>query len=342
MDFEKSVSIKFRQYFNNKLKLLFITKDRIIIVTKVDKVYEFERNLKTLLDFNENSISFIESKMVNELCFKQIIDFKNSEYHVIARTIDGKVYCWGHNKYGILGNGENDSKYYRPQLNEYLINKKIIDICCGAYHSLVLTNSGEVYAWGWNNRGQIGNGRSGGNECQLIPIKLNGFNDEKVIQISCGSSHSMALTESGRVFSWGYNGFGQLGHNNTKNVNKSTIILLSNEIQKISCGLTHSLLLSRNGDIYWFGYNGCETQKTPIKLTINENKFIDIESHYNQNISIALSVNGIYYVWGHCGENEKIKEPKETEFKSFNDIFNHYFGITYKTTEDERFIGFKI
>jgi hypothetical protein len=98
-------------------------------------------------------------------------------------------------------------------------------------------------------------------------------------------------------------------------------------------------LLSRDGDIYWFGNNGVEKQETPKKLTIN--KFIDIESHFQYYISTALSVNGIYYVWGHC-ETEEIKEPKETELKSFNDIFYHYFGITHKTTEIERFIDFKI
>jgi alpha-tubulin suppressor-like RCC1 family protein len=41
--------------------------------------------------------------------------------------------------------------------------------------------------------------------------KMNGFNDEKVIQISCGYWHLMALTESGSAFSWGYNSSGQLG-----------------------------------------------------------------------------------------------------------------------------------
>ncbi len=46
------------------------------------------------------------------------------------------------------------------------------------------------------------NGRSTKNECQLISIKVNGFSDEKVVMISCGNWHSMALTESGRVFSW--------------------------------------------------------------------------------------------------------------------------------------------
>jgi serine/threonine protein kinase len=101
-------------------------------------------------------------------------------------------------------------------------------------------------------------------------------------------------------------------------------------------------LLSRNGHIYWFGNNGCEEQNIPKKLIINKNKFIDIASHYNYYISIANSVNGIYYIWGNCGENEKIKEPKETKFESFDDIFNHFLGITHKTTKIERLIDFKI
>jgi alpha-tubulin suppressor-like RCC1 family protein len=342
MDFEKTLSIKLREYFNNKLKLLFITKDRIIILTNVDKVYEFERNLKTLLEFNKNVESFIESKIVNELCFKEIIDFKNSECHVIARTVDGKVYCWGLNVSGVLGNGKNDYITYKPQLNQYLSDKQIIDICCGVWHSLVLTNSGDVYAWGRNTERQIGNTSI---HNQFIPIKVNGFNNEKVIQISCGSCHSMALTESGRVLSWGLNQFGQLGLNNTdRYVNKPSNVLLSNaiSIKKISCGAEHSLLLSRNGNIYWFGNNGIEIEMTPKKLIINKNKFIDIASHYNHYISIALSVNGIYYIWGNCGENDKIKEPKETRFESFDDIFNHFFGITYKTTKIERLIDLKI
>jgi alpha-tubulin suppressor-like RCC1 family protein len=173
---------------------------------------------------------------------------------------------------------------------------------------------------------------------------VNGFNNEKVVMISCGSSHSTALTESGRVFSWGNNEFGRLGQNNTKDivvnysnkysVNKPSIVILSNEIpiKKISCGLYHTLLLSSDGHIYWFGNNGCEKQITPKKLTINSNKFIDIASDYNYFVSIALSVNGIYYVWGNCGVNKKMIEPKETKFKSFDDIFGHYFGITYKTS----------
>jgi hypothetical protein len=143
----------------------------------------------------------------------------------------------------------------------------------------------------------------------------------------------MALTESGRVFSWGNNSSRQLGQNNNKNaINKPKIVSLNNEIsiKKISCGFRHSLLLSSDGHSYWFGFNGIETQITPKKLIIN--KFIEIESHSHYCISIALSVNGIYYVWGKCRQYGEIREPKETEFKSFDDIFGHYFGITYETS----------
>jgi alpha-tubulin suppressor-like RCC1 family protein len=184
MDLEQRFLCKLKEYFIEKLKLLYIDRYTTIILTKEDKVYQFERDVETLLNLNKNDNSFIESKVLNELCFKQIIDFKSSDCHVIARTIDGKVYCWGENRFRVFGNGKNEwNIQYKPELNEYLSDKQIIDICCGACHSLVLTNNGELYAWGHNEKGQIGNGC---NDNQLIPIKLNDFNEEKVIQISFG------------------------------------------------------------------------------------------------------------------------------------------------------------
>ncbi len=157
--------------------------------------------------------------------------------------------------------------------------------------------------------------------------------------ISCGDWHSMALTESGRVFSWGDNSEGQLGQNSDiKTINKPSIVILRNEIsiKKISCGSRHNLLLTSDGDIYWFGFNGVEKQITPTKVIVNEIKFIDIASQYY--ISVALSTSGIYYFWGNCGE--KIREPEETDSKSFNDVFCYFCGKTHRTSE--KFIDFKI
>ncbi len=111
-------------------------------------------------------------------------------------------------------------------------------------------------------------------------------------------------------------------------------MLLSNEIpiKKISCGYCHSLLLSSDGDIYLLGWIGFELKHKIPKKLIDRNKFIDIASHYSHMISIGLSVNNIYYVWGKT-EKENLREPKQIVFKSFNEIFDHYFGITHKVFE---------
>jgi alpha-tubulin suppressor-like RCC1 family protein len=328
-----SVLTKLNNKFRNEIKIIFFYKEsNLFIITNDDKVFVFGNNDYGDLGFGNLSYgnnNKTKLTLNEELSYKQFIDFKHSLYHITARTIDGEVYCWGCNENGVLGNGKNDSLIYKPELNQYLIDKQIIDICCGSRHTLVLTDCGEVYAWGYNEFGQIGNERRGRNECQSIPIKVSDFNDEKVIQISCGFHHSIALTENGHVFSWGRNNFGQLCLNNTFEANKPSIASISKKIpiKKISCGHSHSLLLSSDGNIFCFGNNEVDNKISPKILTIN--RFIDIASHYDYEISIALSVNGTYFVWGICGE-EKIKEPKETEFKSFDEIFIHYYKITHK------------
>ncbi len=83
-------------------------------------------------------------------------------------------------------------------------------------------------------------------------------------------------------------------------------------------------MLSRDGHIYWFGNYGIEIEFTPKKSTLYKNKFINIASYSYYEISIALLVNGIFYIWGNCGK-EVIKESKETELKSFENIFAHFY-----------------
>jgi RCC1 and BTB domain-containing protein len=247
--------------FKQRVKILYVFEDydyswnlkgyNVLIVTKDDKTFAFGKNSDNQLGFGHNKV-VNEIQIVEELCDQQIIDFANGFDHCIARNSSGKVYCWGFNDWGFLGIGSQDERhedeiYDKPILNQYLNNEFVVDISCGANHSLVLTNCGEVYAWGWNGSGQIGNGC---NDNQLTPIKVKGFNDDRVVMISSGSCHSMALTECGHVYSWGLNDCGQLGIGNTVHSNEPKFIAVIDEnkcnvfIEKISCGFKHSLLLS--------------------------------------------------------------------------------------------------
>jgi alpha-tubulin suppressor-like RCC1 family protein len=175
--------------FKQRVKILYVFEDylsnkyNVLIVTKDDKTYAFGENICAQMGFGHNQV-VNEIQIVKELCDQQIIDFANGFRYCIARNSSGKVYCWGWNIRGLLGIRSKDKSYPKPKLNQYLNNEFVTDISCGDSHSLVLTNCGEVYAWGRNQWGQIGNGC---NDNQLKPIKVKGFNNERVVMISFSS-----------------------------------------------------------------------------------------------------------------------------------------------------------
>jgi hypothetical protein len=202
-------------------------------------------------------------------------------------------------------------------------------MCCGHKHSILLTQSGKVYEYEVKEDERKKSEKH--IDIELKSLKNYSFENEKIIMISCGLRHSLALTESGRIFGWGHNTCGQFGVD-VEDYSSEPIIIELNDLKfkKISCGAVHSLLLSCGGDIYAFGWNSCgqvgngtrDKQRFPIKLELN-NKFIDIASHPHYSsfysISMAQSIDGIYYVWGYF-EGKDVLSPQSTKYESFEDI----------------------
>jgi alpha-tubulin suppressor-like RCC1 family protein len=208
-----------------------------------------------------------------------------------------------------------------------------------------LTKSGEVYEWG-NNDYRIGE------NCdvhQFEPIKLDEFNGEKIIMISRGCGHSLALTERGTVYYWGSNKYGQMGFEEVNYPRSPRHLELGDTIVcKISGGQFHNLLLTDDGVIYAFGDNKFgqlgngdnKNQTQPTKIEHGK-KFKDIATHNFESLSMALSFDNIYYVWGNCGE--EILIPIETNFNSFNEAFTHYMDYNLSISEEIiEFINHKV
>jgi alpha-tubulin suppressor-like RCC1 family protein len=78
----------------------------------------------------------------------------------------------------------------------------------GPGHSLALTSTGAVLAWGDNADGELGDGGTRDND---VPVKVKLPAGTKVTAVAAGAVHSLALTSPGAVFAWGGNNFGQLG-----------------------------------------------------------------------------------------------------------------------------------
>ena len=149
VNFEQKIKILFR-YYDKDIEWPFDVFGRNqFIITEDDNCYSFGGNNNRLLGFDDNN-AINEPKIVNQLSQKGIIDFANGLSHMIARTEDKKLYIWGYNDWGQLGNETNENCFV-PQIVHKLSDEKIVDICCGFWHSLALTETGEVYSWGDND-----------------------------------------------------------------------------------------------------------------------------------------------------------------------------------------------
>lgn len=134
----------------------------------------------------------------------------------------------------------------------------IVQVAGGHSHSLALTNTGVVYAWGENVFRQLGVGLS---EVDYMPTPVKVWDgdmeNEGVDAIAAGALFSIALKD-GKVYGWGWNIFGELGVGDYYNKNVPTIItgaLGSKTVKAIAAGQNHSLALTTDGKVYSWGLN---------------------------------------------------------------------------------------
>lgn len=167
-----------------------------------------------------------------------------------AVTDQGEVYTWGLGERGVLGNGTESNSYAPININLTNIVQVSVGQICGA----ALTKDGMLYTWGVNNYGQLGNGASMTTVITLpaqIPYFKNA--DIKIKSISAGYVHMAAVSEDGRLFTWGGGGEGRLGTGTTANKNLPQEIM--SKVTQAFAGYADSGIITEDGSVYFFGYN---------------------------------------------------------------------------------------
>lgn len=171
--------------------------------------------------------------------------------HTVVATAGGMIFAFGGNAEGQLGNGNTDDSLVPVAVKIKQVEWKAIS--SGSEHCLALSGKdGSVFAWGANDMGQIGVGKSDTTKPQKV--KLHG----KATSIACGSYHSAAVTAKGELYMWGEGEEGKLGLSTQSDVKKPTKVHGLPHVHSISCGGHQSLVLAgaaKNETVYGCGSN---------------------------------------------------------------------------------------
>ncbi|XP_060191431.1 ultraviolet-B receptor UVR8-like [Lycium barbarum] len=130
-------------------------------------------------------------------------------FHNLALLDDGVLMAWGNNEYGQLGTGDTQPRS-QPIAVQGLSGLTLVDIAAGGWHSAALTDDGEVYGWGRGEHGRLGFGDD--KSSKMLPQQVQLLAEQNIVQVSCGGTHSVALTRDGRMFSFGRGDHGRLGY----------------------------------------------------------------------------------------------------------------------------------
>ncbi|XP_004399545.1 PREDICTED: RCC1 and BTB domain-containing protein 2 isoform X3 [Odobenus rosmarus divergens] len=228
--------------------------NEVLYTTVNDEIFVLGTNCSGCLGLGDVQ-STIEPRRLDSLSGKKIACLSyGSGPHIVLATTEGEVFTWGHNAYSQLGNGTTNHGLVPCHISTNLSNKQVTEVACGSYHSLVLTSDGEVFAWGYNNSGQVGSGSTAN---QPIPRRVTGCLQNKVVvNIACGQMCSMAVVNTGEVYVWGYNGNGQLGLGSSGNQPTPCRIaaLQGIRVQRVACGYAHtSAAKTQGGHVYMWG-----------------------------------------------------------------------------------------
>jgi alpha-tubulin suppressor-like RCC1 family protein len=170
--------------------------------------------------------------------------------HTCALTMGGGVKCWGHNRYGQLGDGATTNRQTPVDVSG--LSSGVQAIAAGNDHTCALTTDGSVKCWGYNYHGQLGDGT---NTDRLTPVEVNGLGSG-VRAIATGGLHTCALTTGGGVKCWGHNWYGQLGDGtNEYSLTPVEVSRLGSGVQAIDAGEWHICALTTGGGVKCWGRN---------------------------------------------------------------------------------------
>ena len=203
-----------------------------------------------------------------------------------AAHADGVAAGWGTNTSGQVGNAATAAAQSTPVLVESdvtLLGKTLVQVGSGGNFSCGLTSDAQVYCWGSNARGQLGDGGAipGTNSTVPVGVSTSGvLSGKSVTQLSVGTLFACAVTSDGGAYCWGNGTAGNLGNNlysdSSSPVAVDTSGVLSDKtVAQVSAGWRNACGVTSDGAAYCWGYNSFgqlgdnSTTTSPVPVAVS-------------------------------------------------------------------------
>ena len=295
-------------------------------IDKKGKVYKWGENdcgqLGNGTTTNSSNPICINDVESSPLSGKNIVDIYGSST-MIARDSDGKLYTWGWNRNGQLGNGTTENSSMPICIsdieNSPLSGKDIVDVHIYDYIIIAKDSNGKLYSWGYNNSGQLGNGTTENSSMPVCISDIEGspLNGKNIVKVYADYSTMIVKDSDGKLYSWGYNGYGQLGNGTTTNSSMPVCIsdiknspLKGKNIVDVHNYGYRIIAKDSNGKLYSWGENyygqlgngTTANSSMPICISDIENSPLRekniVNIYWDANTIIAKDSNGKLYSWG--------------------------------------------
>ncbi|KAK8492996.1 hypothetical protein V6N12_037524 [Hibiscus sabdariffa] len=235
------------------------------LVTKQGEVFSWGEESGGRLGHGVYS-DVLHPKLIDALSNTNIELVACGEYHTCAVTLSGDLYTWGDGTYnfGLLGHGNEVSRWVPKRLNGPLEGIHVSSISCGSWHTAVVTSAGLLFTFGDGTFGALGHGDR---NSVSIPREVESLKGLRTVRAACGVWHTAAVVEvmvgnssssncsSGKLFTWGDGDKGRLGHGYKESKLVPTCVAALDEPNfcQVACGHSLTVALSRSGNVYTMG-----------------------------------------------------------------------------------------
>ena len=222
--------------------------------------------------------------------------------HNVALKADGTVWSWGYNGSGMLGDGTTGGSSRIPVQAQRLTS--VIAVAAGKQHTVALRSDGTVWAWGYNNDGQLGDGTQ---LSRPLPVQALGL--ANVVAVSAGQNATVALKSDGTVWTWGSNFYGALGEGIVRNADGQRFIPAQvaglTGMVAVSVG-NHAVAVKNDGTVWAWGDNGygqlgdgtTTFRATPVQVSGLNGVVAAYAGRASSRNTIAIKADGTVWAWG--------------------------------------------